>query len=216
MFILGSCRIWSSAYLRKWSDATSTIQCHFADEIIQNLKWLISKNKLSDEEKHCFRDNINDNDWLLLVENFKNSDTVLIEISSIKVKHYNNLYINVLNNLNANTITSELLDISSKIIEIFDIINKLDKKVIFFCHVNVYSKRNLGFISNRTMLQDSFRKALKSRKFDFIDPSEFVNYHGQIKCMASSKNKDNVCDINHYSHFMIELISRQISMILKI
>ena len=213
MFILGSCRIWNSCYLRNFSDENSTIQCHFADEILQNLDWLINKPVLTDEEQQCFRTKIDNVKWSTLRQNFKSSDTVIVEISSIKLKKLNDLCVNILNGDNLNTITCELSDISDKIIEIFYILKNIHKNVVFFCHANIYSKRNMGFIKNRSLLQESFKKALKTTQFNFIDPSSFVNYYGQSRCMAKTKSKDNIYDINHYSQFMIELVAKEIEII---
>ena len=70
VFILGTCRIWSTSYINEWSNDESTVQSHYTDEIIQYIKWLSEKKELSNEEKKCFRNEMTDDLWIKLQDNF--------------------------------------------------------------------------------------------------------------------------------------------------
>tara|TARA_B110000908_G_C10173986_1_gene412276 strand:- start:298 stop:945 length:648 start_codon:yes stop_codon:yes gene_type:complete len=210
MFLFGSCRIWTSIYKYGKSSQQKTIQSHYADEIIQYIDWLQTKKQLSTEEIKCFRDTITNNDWSLLKKEFNKSKIFVIEISSIKTsKSEEGNWQNLLVGKNAIVDTN----ISDKIIKINDMLK--NKKCIFLCHANTYSRRNLGFIKNRTIIQDQFKQVIKQKDINFIDPSEIIAKYGQEKCLILSKKKNSdfkndIYDLNHYTLFMHDQVYNNI------
>ena len=210
VFIFGTCRIWLTSYLNNWADEDSTIQSHYADEINQYINWLITKKELSDDEKQSFRNNMTDDHWNKLIRNFNSVDTIFVEVSSLKVKQNEGMFLNILNNQKFPEIIEK--DIYKKIEKIYDSLTSLGKTIVFFSHANLYSKRKMGFIKNRTIIQENFRIAKKHRNIKFIDPSELVSIHGQNKCMKLLKSGEY--DSNHYTDFMINLIGETIVNIL--
>jgi hypothetical protein len=209
-FILGSCRVWKSAYYLKWASEDSTIQSHYADEILQYLKWLLGKKVLNDEEKLCFRHDMTDDIWQTLRKKFNESDTIFIEVSSIKTVYNKQNYINLLRKNNIPVVVDK--NIVNKIIQINRLIPN-NKKCVFFPHANMYSKRVHGFIKNRLIIQDNFRLALNKENFLYLDPAEIINKYGCDKCMK--KMPSGEYDINHYTEFMIVMIATYMSEICK-
>ena len=209
VFILGSCRVWSSSYRNNWSSTNSTIQSHYSDEILQYIDWLINKEELSDTERRCFRDEIDNNKWKILRNNFSKCQIVLVEISSIKTLKINNLFHNLLID-NTHVKSDTIESFHNKILNILDILNNLNKKCIFFSHINTYSVRNMGFVKNRTIIQEQFKIALKKKQFIFVDPSNIVAKYGQERCLMLNDNKESLdeYDINHYTLFMHNEIAK--------
>ena len=87
-------------------------------------------------------------------------------------------------------------------------LEELGKTVIFFSHVNLYSKKNMGFLKNRTIIQDLFKAVKKKNPILFIDPSEIVSVYGQEKCMI--KLESGEYDSNHYTDFMKNILTTYI------
>ena len=86
------------------------------------------------------------------------------------------------------------------------------ERKLYFSHMLMFIlEENLGFIKNRGILLDIFKKVLKNRPICYIDPSELVSFYGQNLCMQKSNNKDNDNDINHYTQFMIKKLGDTIS-----
>lgn len=217
IFVFGSCRIWNACYNNNWSDKNSVIQSHYSDEIQQIINWIVEKKNLSKEEYDTFRGNVSPINWKKYIQNFQQSEVVLIEISSIKNAYLNGLYYNLLNTYDIPTQINA--NIHDKIINLHCQLKKLGKEVIFFTHANSYSKRNKGFITNRIHIQEEFKNAIKKHPaITFIDPSELISKYGQLRCLQPKIINDGTdgvhdeFDINHYTDFMHKLIAASIEM----
>jgi len=205
VFVLGSCRVWKTAQEFKWlvhDFEHSVIQCHYADEILQRLMWLSddTKKTLTPAEKKSFRTDMTCKRWLSLRQRFRESEMIFIEVSSIKKSlHDDDIFTNLLRGC-PSAISSNKC-IGENIKTIYKTVLNENKKCIFFPHVNVYCKKIMGYITNRTCLQDIFREVSRTIRITVVDPTEIVATFGQNRCMQHINGR---LDVNHYTTYMIQ------------
>lgn len=201
IFILGSCRVWSSAQKNKWVDMKKdVVQSHYLDEIIQYVKWFISREKLKEYELKTFRHKLSDEQFTDHKKSFEKAGLFLVEISSVKTSKSGEVYSNLLNHNNKNTNVSTMEELKPKIKELIDLLG--GRPVIFFPHVNPYSEKLGGFLEPRIITQSICNYARKKFGANVINPTKFLYKYGSDKCLDG--------DFNHFSDFMIGLISKEI------
>jgi hypothetical protein len=195
------------------------MHAHYCDEILQYLDWLENKEFLSDTEMKCFRsvpgsDNsmTASNFWVSLRQNFHAAKVVLVEISSIKQSLHQNLYFNLLNSHAKNKRDTDQLP--TKIAAIQHHLLEKGKFTVFIEHNNSYSRNIRGYIPNRMLLHDAFTRANKIVKMTIVDPTEIINKYGQAKCLLRLPTRGGY-DMNHYTKFMINTLTRYIQCKLK-
>lgn len=192
-FIFGSCRV-RNVSLPGYTRKSMSIHSHYFDETLQYISWL--KNESTINEK-CFRDEKMLEEWEELVENWEKSDTVIVEISSIKYSKVKSYYFNLLigKECKKNTID----ELNCKLQTLKTVMG--DKKLIFIPHANLYDEKITGYNLNRTILQMVSKYANEQLNIKTLDPMSIISKYGSIKCTT---------DINHYTDFMILMITRKI------
>jgi len=83
--------------------------------------------------------------------------------------------------------------------DIIEILNLLEKPVLFVNHINV--KVNGEYIEKRNLLSKYMNQLSKELKFDIFNPNEIVEKYEEKKMLD---------DINHYSKYGKELIGKYI------
>ena len=205
IFKIGSCRLNYLHFdsIKKIEYINSPYYTHTTKEVIQLLEFLNGKKNNSvfiNSFPKNYEKIINNNKKL-----FKESDLVLIEISSIKeLKDINGFYYNAVElgrNYKNHKIKINMPSEKELYNDLLKIKELIKKPVIFQGHINLNFK-NIGFIKNRVIIDDILKRFDNS----IILHEVFKNKNIKDVCIYKKNTNQKEIDVNHLTVFGYELL----------
>ena len=203
--ILGSCRQQPISKYYKCSNIQELNYPHYTKEILQQIKYLKNKNISSENTKYCFRNGLlgkckhelSDKTYDMLVSEFNNTTTFLVEIASRISYEWNGLYLHHIadeetyefpyrKDIKKRDLTDE--EIENDLIEIRK--ELYPKKLIIISHFSTYKK------GKRYQLISLLRDLCQKLDIPFFDQTEVVETHENVileeKVLAHFNDKGNI------------------------
>lgn len=207
-FVLGSCRVYRSLSCYTATLPLSHIQCHYGEEIRQNLRVLCGEMEVPAERANkCFR-HAHELQWNGVQEAFSQADVVFLELCSIKRIEVDGLYYNILEatveERKKYQKVSTVDEMKNTLREIIALLHTLNKHVVLVSHIVHPQMPNYSKLKNRVTIEQIFielREEFPSCKW--IIPSEVLQQKGCDLSKCLERHNDGTMDVNHFSdHFL--------------